>query len=436
MRTTILKLLFIFFIKLSFSQNIYFPPTTGNNWDTLHPTRLNYCAPQIDSLYAFLDTNDTKAFILLKDGKIVLEKYFDTHTQSTLWQWASAGKTITGLMIGVAQQEGLLKLSDTTSDIIGTGWTSCTPAQERKITIWNQITMTTGLDDGVSDNHCTLKSCLIYKANAGTRWAYHNAPYTLLDSVIEKATNKTLNSYTTLKLKTPTGMSGQFIKVGYNNVFFSNARSMARFGLLILNKGKWNNTAILSDTNFYNQMINTSQQLNKSYGYLWWLNGKSSYLVPQSQFIFNGPMFPNAPSETIAAIGKDGQFLNIVPSQNLVWLRMGNSTDGSSVPFLLNDRIWGYLNRLECGTTSVSEELNKNEIKVTTNTNKINVFCNGSKINNISIINLYGQKVAEQTTNESLIEIDMTGNSSGVYFVKITTSDTSVYIRKVSLSNL
>ncbi|MFM6312095.1 MAG: hypothetical protein ACKPGB_28270, partial [Dolichospermum sp.] len=69
---------------------------------------------------------------------------FDSHTQNTLWQWASAGKTITGLMIGVAQQEGLLKISDTTSNIIGNGWTNCSTIQERKISIWNQLTMTSG----------------------------------------------------------------------------------------------------------------------------------------------------------------------------------------------------------------------------------------------------------------------------------------------------
>ncbi|MEZ5069123.1 MAG: hypothetical protein R2847_11860 [Bacteroidia bacterium] len=38
--------------------------------------------------------------------------------------------------------------------------------------------MTSGLDDGVPDNHCTYDSCLVYLADAGTRWAYHNAPYT------------------------------------------------------------------------------------------------------------------------------------------------------------------------------------------------------------------------------------------------------------------
>ena len=223
---------FLFLSEIT-AQSLYFPPLTGTVWDTIAPQSLNYCQPKIDSLYNFLETNNTKAFILLKDGKIVLEKYFGTHTATTPWQWASAGKTITSFMTGIAQQEGHLSISDTTSNYLGQGWTICTPQQEEKITIRHQLTMTSGLKDDVPDHYCTLDTCLIYQADAGTRWAYHNGPYTLLDSVIEIATGQTLNSYTTQKLKTPTGMTGSFFPVGYNNVFFSNARSMARFGLLI-----------------------------------------------------------------------------------------------------------------------------------------------------------------------------------------------------------
>ncbi|MCS6818607.1 MAG: beta-lactamase family protein, partial [Chitinophagales bacterium] len=167
-------------IKFSTAQNIYFPPISGNTWDTLSTQSLNYCQDKIDELYSYLDSNNTKAFILLKDGKIVLEKYFGSHTQNTPWQWASAGKTITALLVGIAQQEKLLSIHDPTSKYLGAGWTSCSPAQEASITIRHQLTMTSGLDDGVADPYCTLDTCLIYKADAGTRWAYHNAPYKLL----------------------------------------------------------------------------------------------------------------------------------------------------------------------------------------------------------------------------------------------------------------
>ena len=335
---------------------MYFPPNTGATWDTLSPVKLEWCDEKINNLYQFLDSSSTKAFILLKDGKIVLEKYFNGHSASSNWYWASAGKTLTAFLVGLAQQENYLKITDTSSRYLGKSWTNCTQAQEDKISIWHQLTMTSGLDDGVTDPFCTADTCLNYKADAGIRWAYHNAPYTLLDSVLENATGRSLNTYTNQKVKTPTGMDGVYIKQGFNSVFFSTARSMARFGLLVLNKGNWNGNQILSDTNYYNDMVNTSQTLNKAYGYLWWLNGKSSFMVPQLQSVFNGSMAPNAPNDMISALGKNGQFINVITSQNMVWIRMGEAPDNSLVPFTFNNDIWAKLNDLKCNTSGVFDK--------------------------------------------------------------------------------
>ena len=106
---------------------------------------------------------------MLKDGKIAIEKYFGTFTKDSLWYWASAGKTLTAFLVGQAQEDGLLSIGDSTSKYLGVGWPGLTPEQERKITIRHQLTMTTGLDDGLEDNHCTLDSCLQFLAEPGTR---------------------------------------------------------------------------------------------------------------------------------------------------------------------------------------------------------------------------------------------------------------------------
>jgi len=388
---------------------MYFPPLTGNSWDTISPGALGYCQPKIDSLYDFLDVNNTKAFILLKDGKIVLEKYFGSHTATTPWQWASAGKTITSFMTGIAQQEGYLSITDTTSTYLGQGWTNCTPQQEEKITIWNQLTMTSGLDDGVPDHFCTLDTCLNYLADAGTRWAYHNGPYTLLDSVIESATGQTLNSYTTQKLKVPTGMTGSFFTVGYNNVFFSNARSMARFGSLILNKGNWNGNQVMTDTAYFSSMVNTCQNLNKAYGYLWWLNGKQSFMVPTLQTVFPGFMCPNAPLDMVAAIGAGGQFLNVVPSQNLVWLRMGDEPSNANVPFLLNDAIWEYVNDLVCSTSGVEDEVVTNLITIFPNPSqdRLTIVSKGNALEKIVVCDQWGKLLFETYSKDVSVVIDL-----------------------------
>lgn len=353
----ILTLLIILFTYTN-SQTLYFPPVTGSEWASVTPASLGWNLAKIDSLYSFLDASNTKAFIVLKDGKIVLEKYYDSFTHDSVWYWASAGKSLTAFLVGIAKQEGKLRLDDTTSKYLGTGWTSLTPAQEAQIKIINQLTMTSGLDDGVPDHYCTLPACLIYKAPPGTRWAYHNGPYTLLDRVMQSATGLTMNQFVAQKLRPFTGIGGIFWPSGYNNVFFSTPRNMARYGLLILNKGKWGLTPVMTDTSYLREMTTTSNQLNKSYGYLWWLNGKETYMLPQTQFVFPGMLAPDAPPSMISALGKDGQILNVVPELNLVTVRMGDAPGTSSdVTPLYNNDTWKILREvINWSPTSVEDE--------------------------------------------------------------------------------
>lgn len=405
--------------SIQLRAQLYFPPLFGNTWETINPIDLNWCEQKIDSLYQYLESQNTKAFIVLKEGKIVLEQYFNGHDQSTPWYWASAGKTITSFLVGIAQQEGFLDIDNPSSTYLGAGWTSCTPQQEDAITIWHQLTMTSGLNDGVSNPMCTQPSCLEYLVNPGTRWAYHNAPYTLLDQVISISTGGTLNQYTTQKLKNPTGMTGSFIGVDDNMVYFSTARSMARFGLLTLNNGNWNGNQIITDSDYFNAMTNTSQNLNRGYGYLWWLNGKANYMVPGSQVVIPGSIMPNAPDDMISGLGKDGQFLNVVPSQKLVLIRMGEEPSGSLVPFLMNDKIWEYMNDLVCNELTLEE----------TGLDKVQVYPNPSS-DLVHINNLYGASCLELydgvgrllKTRKDLSDVETFVRKdfeAGIYFVKI-----------------
>ncbi len=432
MRTAIALLASAMFTFTVSAQSLYFPPLTGGTWDTLSPQSLNWCQNKIDSLYDYLDTNSTKAFILLKDGKIVLEKYFGSHTQATPWQWASAGKTITAFMVGIAQQENYLSIHDSTSVHLGQGWTQCTPAQEGKITIRHQLTMTSGFDDGVPDPFCSLDTCLVYLAEPGTRWAYHNAPYTLLDGVIENATGLTLNAFTTQKLKNPTGMTGMFVSLGYNNVFFSNARSMARFGLLMLNKGNWNGNQIMTDSTYFHDMVNTSQSLNPAYGYLWWLNGKATYMLPGIQFSFNGSINPNAPADMIVAMGKDGQFLNVVPSLNMVWLRMGNSPDGHPVPYMLNDKIWEFINALECDQVGVGKWDGEGSVRLFPNPGRdVITIESGAEINKVELYSVEGQLLQVIQAQQTPMRFSISGFPAGLYFVRVDLTNGSRWMGKL-----
>ncbi len=407
------------------SQNLYFPPLAGNTWETTDPASLGWCTEHVNDLYNYLDTEESKAFIVLKDGKIVFEKYFDTFTKDSLWYWASAGKTLTAFLTGLALQEGNLKLTDPTSKYLGAGWTNAPLEKENQITIWNQLTMSSGLDDGVSDNHCTTPDCLIYKADAGSRWAYHNAPYTLLRDVLENATGMNENQYIQSRLKNRTGMNGLWITSGYDNVFVSTPRSMARFGLLTLNKGIWNQDSLMTDQQYFQDMISTSQSLNKSYGYLWWLNGQSSFMLPTLQIVFPGSLSPEAPKDMFAGIGKNGQLVCVIPSLNMVVLRMGESNGpGDEVSIVLCNQIWARLNKIMCTTRSI-EESASSKICFYPNpaSRKLNISIPETvQPSSISIYNSLGDLILTKPFQPSL---DIENLDPGIYFLKLQLNGSS-----------
>ena len=306
------------------SEDLYFPPIASDIWETTSPTSLGWNETQIQPLLDYLELKHTKSFIILVDGKIVLEHYFNGHSTTANWYWASAGKTLTATMTGIAEQEGLLSINNKVSDYLGTGWTSLPASKESLITNRHLLTMTSGLED-LQNGDCVTPDCLTFKADAGTRWAYHNV-YVKLQDVISEAAGMSYNSYFNEKLRDKIGMNGLWLTVENNIVYYSNTRSMARFGLLMLNKGKWQNEVVLNET-YFNDATTTSQNINQSYGYLWWLNGKSSYHMPQVQFEFPGSIIPTAPNDMYMALGKNDQKIYVIPSKKMVVIRMGDAAD-------------------------------------------------------------------------------------------------------------
>lgn len=305
-------------------EPMYFPPVSGTEWQTKDRSDLNWDESQLQPLLSYLEEKHSKSFLVLVNGKIALEAYFDGHTATSPWYWASAGKTLTTTMFGIAEQEGLVGRDDKVSDHLGPGWTSLPAAKEDLIRNEHLLTMTSGLDD-LAHGDCVTPDCLTYKADAGTRWAYHNV-YVKLQDVVAAAAGTSYNAYFNSRLRDRIGMTGNWLNWENNVVYWSTTRSMARFGLLMLNKGVWDGETIVNEA-YVNDATETTQSLNLAYGYLWWLNGKTSYHLPQSQWQFHGSLIPTAPSDMFMALGKNDQKIYVVPSRNMVIVRMGNAAD-------------------------------------------------------------------------------------------------------------
>lgn len=308
------------------TETLYFPPLFGTTWETKSIESLGWKSSAVQPLLDYLALKHSKGFIILVNGHIVMENYFNGHDANANWYWASAGKTLTATMTGIAQQENLININNKVSQYIGTGWTSAPLDKENLITCKNLLTMTSGLDDTTDD---VSPSVLTYTADAGTRWAYHNV-YVKLQDVIAQASGQTWNSYFNTKLRDRIGMNGTWFTSGNNIVYSSTTRSMARFGLLMLNKGKWENDVILNE-NFFNEATNTSQNINLGYGYLWWLNGKANYHLPQSQVTFQGSIIPTAPNDMFMALGKNDQKIYVIPSKKMIVIRMGDAADSANL---------------------------------------------------------------------------------------------------------
>lgn len=324
------------------AETMYFPSNTDTSWERKSMSSLGWNSSAANSLKDYLIQKNTKSFMILVNGRIVMEEYFNGHTPTTTWKWNSAGKTLAATTTGIAQQEGLLDINQKVSTHLGVGWTVEPVAKENLINIRHLLTMTSGINDS---SELVIRPNLKYMADAGTRWSYHNVFQKLMD-VVAAASNQGFETYFNNKLKNKIGMDG-FWNVGLIfTIYHSTTRSMARFGLLSLNNGKWKNDQVVNES-FFRESTSSSQSINPSYGYLWWLNGKTGFMLPGEQTFYSGTLIPNAPSDMFAAMGAEDQRIYVVPSKKMIVVRMGDASNPANPNFALSgfdNELWGKLN--------------------------------------------------------------------------------------------
>ncbi|HLP20127.1 MAG TPA: T9SS type A sorting domain-containing protein, partial [Chitinophagales bacterium] len=335
--------------------------------------------------------------------------------------WASAGKSLTAALVGVAAQENLLSLEDSASRYLGSGWSSAPANKESLVKIKHLLSMTSGFRDdppAPCDAEDTAATCLQYIADAGTYWTYQTGAYKKLHKIMSIASNSNYNVFTNNRIGTHIGMSGLWV----NGVFYSVPRGMSRFGLMILNKGTWANDTILKDPAYYNAMVNTSQNLNEAYGYLWWLNGKSSVMAPGLQTVFQRELFANAPDDMFMALGKNDQKIYVVPSRNMVVVRVGDAAYTSQAAFSdFDNELWGLLDSMSCDATGIgSMNNNSDEFALYPNpaTDKVTVQWHANTFD-IQLYDCVGQKVLSSKANTNNVQVDCSQLKAGIYYLQL-----------------
>ena len=153
-------------------------------------------------------------------------------------------------------------------------------------------------------------------------------------AVLQAASGQSINTMSKRLLFDRIGMSSaqwQFnVDTGEPGWILScSARDMARFGLLALNRGRWNGSAILADSAWFAASWRQVPPDNAGYGMLWWLNGSANYRIPGPYVLptQTGSLIPSAPSDLIAALGKGDKKIYVIPSLELVVVRHGEEAD-------------------------------------------------------------------------------------------------------------
>ena len=329
-------------------DKLYFPPANGK-WETLDPAKIGWNAAKLKAALAYAGKNKSSGMVILYRGRILAEQYWpldppernatggrnpyfhmrlgvNDHGQA-IEDVASAQKSVTAMLVGIAQYKGLLKLSDPVHKHLGKRWSQAPPDAEAKITIRHLISMSSGLTDRLK-----------YQAPAGTRWAYNTTAYSRSLTCVAKASGMEENQFTKKWLTGPLGMkdsrwavrpwADQNTVIANKFGFATTARDLARFGLLMVANGYWDGQDVLEDKEYIKQATSPSQQLNPSYGYLWWLNG-GPFVARGQDGKKPGRLLSAAPKDMYAAQGKLGRRLYVLPSQHLVITRLGDQSSNN-----------------------------------------------------------------------------------------------------------
>jgi CubicO group peptidase (beta-lactamase class C family) len=294
---------------------------------------------------SFLEENDTQAFIVMQDGKIRYEHYFNDTRRDSIVTSFSVAKSFTSALIGIAIQEGSI---DSVNDPI----TKYLPELAKRdprfqaITIRDLLLMSSGLeyagsrpsflnldnDDNLSSYYTDQRKIALERARIidppGQYFQYNKYHPQLLGMILERTTGMPVTSYLQTRIWDKVGM--EFGGSWSTDSRFSdfekmetgvNARAIdfAKFGVLFLNQGRWQDEQVIPQ----DWVAESTQQLlrqNQAAYYPNWFTsmpGRGYY-----QYMWWGMARAKGAGD-FCAEGDKGQFIYISPQKNLVIVRNG-----------------------------------------------------------------------------------------------------------------
>lgn len=313
-------------------------PTSG--WKTCNPEKLDMDSKKLNRavLHALSDEYDTEGTVIIRNGYIVAEAYVGSFTRNTRHESYSVAKSFTSALIGIAMQKGFIKNID---DPIHPHFPELKNLPEddpkKRITIRHIVTLTTGLDwkedwDGLfwfinNDAvymHLSGKSFEYVlskksKHEPGKVFRYSTGDPSFISGIIEHVTSgSSAYQFALENLFKPIGIQGvkwKSDKNGHTKTYAglqATVREYAKFGYLYLNKGKWENRQIIPKK----WVIESTKPQGSTewYGYLWHVNLPVKLKAADSKI----------PADSYMAHGIYGQCIIVIPSKDLVIIRVGD----------------------------------------------------------------------------------------------------------------
>jgi CubicO group peptidase (beta-lactamase class C family) len=282
---------------------------------------------------SIIDSNDTHAFLVIQNGKLLFEKYWDGYDSTRLSGSFSAAKSIVSLLVGIALDEGKIKsLDEPVANYVDHFKTNGLD----KITIKHLLTMSSGTNYMESDKSYFSMNAYGYygddleymvemmekKEDPGVFWQYRSGDTQVLGLLVEKAFGQNISTLVSERFYKPMGaeydafwlLDGEEKREKAFCCFNASARDYARFGQLVLNKGNWNGKQIVSEkyvteatspASFLKDREENNQPVD-FYGYQYWILKHSNVTA-------------------IAQNGLFGQYVYIIPEKNAVVVRLGES---------------------------------------------------------------------------------------------------------------